>query len=143
MGVSGLRGPLVCAAQNAVAILGDSQTIACSGFVGCAPAEALTAALDRRFDRDGSTGDVDMPYVCPRCSSIMRILALIINPGEVKKILRYLVKIGCPPPGLDPDRAAPERVRGPAGLQHRAGRRRRRRSPLRQQGIATLKFIFE
>jgi hypothetical protein len=32
----------------------------------------------------------------------MRILALITDPGEVKKILRHLVKIGRPPPGLDP-----------------------------------------
>jgi hypothetical protein len=32
----------------------------------------------------------------------MRILAVIIDPGEVKKILRHLVKIGRPPPGLDP-----------------------------------------
>jgi hypothetical protein len=24
------------------------------------------------------------------------------NPAEVKRILRHLIKIGCPPPGLDP-----------------------------------------
>ena len=42
------------------------------------------------------------PLVCPRCSSKMRILAVIIDPAEVKKILRHLVKIGRPPPGLDP-----------------------------------------
>jgi hypothetical protein len=32
----------------------------------------------------------------------MRILAVIIDSGEVKKILRHLVKIGRPPPGLHP-----------------------------------------
>jgi hypothetical protein len=32
----------------------------------------------------------------------MRILAVITDPGEVKKILRHLIKIGRPPPGLDP-----------------------------------------
>jgi hypothetical protein len=42
------------------------------------------------------------PLVCPRCFSPMRILAVITDPGEVKKILRHLVKIGRPPPGLDP-----------------------------------------
>ena len=42
------------------------------------------------------------PFICPRCSSKMRILALITDPGEVKKILRHLVKIARPPPGLDP-----------------------------------------
>jgi hypothetical protein len=32
----------------------------------------------------------------------MRVLAVITNPAEVKKILRHLIKIGCPPPGFDP-----------------------------------------
>jgi len=32
----------------------------------------------------------------------MRVLAVITNAAEVKKILRHLIKIGCPPPGLDP-----------------------------------------
>ena len=42
------------------------------------------------------------PLVCPRCTSEMRVLAVITNAAEVKKILRHLIKIGCPPPGLDP-----------------------------------------
>jgi hypothetical protein len=33
----------------------------------------------------------------------MRILAVITDAAEVKKSLRYLLKIGKPPPGLDPD----------------------------------------
>jgi hypothetical protein len=33
----------------------------------------------------------------------MRILAVITEPAEVKKILRHLVKVGRPPPGLDPN----------------------------------------
>jgi hypothetical protein len=42
------------------------------------------------------------PPVCPRCSSPMRILAVITEPEEVRKILRHLVKIGRSPPGFDP-----------------------------------------
>jgi hypothetical protein len=34
----------------------------------------------------------------------MRILAVITDTAEVKKILRHLVNIGKPPPGLDPAR---------------------------------------
>ena len=45
--------------------------------------------------------EIDL-LICPRCSSKMRVLAVITNPAEVKKILRHLIKIGCPPPGLDP-----------------------------------------
>ena len=40
--------------------------------------------------------------VCPRCSAPMRILAVITEPDEVRKILRHLVKIGRSPPGFDP-----------------------------------------
>ena len=42
------------------------------------------------------------PMVCPRCSAPMRILAVIKEPGEVRKILRHLVKTGRSPPGFDP-----------------------------------------
>jgi hypothetical protein len=42
------------------------------------------------------------PLVCPRCSAPMRLLAVITEPQEVRKILRHLVKIGRSPPGFDP-----------------------------------------
>jgi len=41
------------------------------------------------------------PLICPRCSAQMRILAVITEPQEVRKILRHLVKIGRSPPVLD------------------------------------------
>jgi len=31
----------------------------------------------------------------------MKVIAVITDPDEVKKILRHLVKVGRPPPGLD------------------------------------------
>jgi hypothetical protein len=43
------------------------------------------------------------PLRCTRCGSPMRILAVITDAAEVRKILRHLIKIGKPPPGLDPD----------------------------------------
>jgi hypothetical protein len=42
------------------------------------------------------------PLLCPKCSHEMRVLAVITDPAEVKKILRHLVNIGRSPPGLDP-----------------------------------------
>ena len=42
------------------------------------------------------------PMTCSRCGSSMRILAVITEPEEVRKILRHLVKIGRSPPGFDP-----------------------------------------
>lgn len=43
------------------------------------------------------------PLVCPMCGGEMRVIAVIENPDEIKRILRHLVKIGRPPPGFDPD----------------------------------------
>ncbi len=40
------------------------------------------------------------PMVCDRCGSPMRILAIITDPQEVKKILHHLARAGKPPPGL-------------------------------------------
>lgn len=42
------------------------------------------------------------PLICSRCGSPMRILAVITEPEEVKRIIRHLVKVGRPPPGLNP-----------------------------------------
>ena len=39
---------------------------------------------------------------CSQCGSSMRILAVITEPQEIRKILRHLVKIGRSPPGFDP-----------------------------------------
>ncbi len=43
------------------------------------------------------------PLSCTRCRSPMKVIAVITEPEEVKKILRHLVKVGRPPPGLDPN----------------------------------------
>lgn len=42
------------------------------------------------------------PLICPRCGSEMKLIAVITDPAEVRKILRHLIKTGRPPPGLDP-----------------------------------------
>ena len=42
------------------------------------------------------------PLLCPRCASEMRVLAVITDAAEVKKILRHLIKIACPPPASIP-----------------------------------------
>ena len=42
------------------------------------------------------------PFVCPRCGSEMKVIAVIQDAEEIKKILAHLVKIGRSPPGFDP-----------------------------------------
>ena len=39
---------------------------------------------------------------CPRCGSPMKVLAVITDPQQVRRVLRHLIKIGAAPPGLDP-----------------------------------------
>jgi hypothetical protein len=39
---------------------------------------------------------------CPRCGSPMKVLAVITDPQQVRRILRHLVRTGAAPPGLDP-----------------------------------------
>ena len=41
------------------------------------------------------------PFVCRACGHQMKVLAVITDPLQVDRILRHLVRIGRPPPGLD------------------------------------------
>jgi len=43
------------------------------------------------------------PLVCPKCGAEMKVIAIIEDPDELKRILRHLIKIGRAPPGFDPD----------------------------------------
>jgi len=38
------------------------------------------------------------PYLCPKCGSEMRVIAVIQDTAEIKKILKHLKKIGWAPP---------------------------------------------
>jgi hypothetical protein len=42
------------------------------------------------------------PLTCPQCGTEMKLIAVVTDPAEVRKILRHLVKTGRAPPGLDP-----------------------------------------
>jgi len=41
------------------------------------------------------------PMVCPKCGAEMKVIAIIEDPLEIRRILRHLVKIGRSPPGLN------------------------------------------
>jgi len=43
------------------------------------------------------------PFICPICGSEMKVLAIILKPQEIKRILHHLVKQGRSPPGIDLD----------------------------------------
>ena len=41
------------------------------------------------------------PLTCPRCGSEMKVIAVIRDTAEIKKILKHLRKVGRDPPGVD------------------------------------------
>jgi len=41
------------------------------------------------------------PFVCDKCGSAMRVIAIIQDYAEIMKILQHLVKQGRAPPGVD------------------------------------------
>ena len=65
---------------------------------GCVSAQQSRGAWARLIKK---LYEVD-PLTCPRCAQPMRVLAVITDPPQVLKILRHLIKIAKPPPGLDP-----------------------------------------
>lgn len=50
------------------------------------------------------------PLICRHRGSPMRIVAVITEPQQVRKILRHLVMIGRSPPGFDPASLNPQSV---------------------------------
>ena len=65
---------------------------------GCVSAQQSRGAWARLIKK---LYEVD-PLTCPRCAQPMRVLAVITDPPQVLKVLRHLIKIAKPPPGLDP-----------------------------------------
>lgn len=41
------------------------------------------------------------PLVCPRCGDEMKVIAVIQDPEQIRKILAYLKRTGRSPPGME------------------------------------------
>jgi len=72
----------VVSAAEAVALILDGDTVACSGFVGCGTPEELFVALEQRFVENGAPRDLTLMFA-PNINSYKRFVAGSFAPTAV------------------------------------------------------------
>lgn len=81
------RDSRVCSAEDAVAVVRDSDTVVCGGFVGAAHPESLTNALEKRFIRENEPSGLTLVYAAGQGDGRSRGLNHLAHEGLVTRVI--------------------------------------------------------
>lgn len=81
------RSKSLLRAEQAAALVQTGQMVVCAGFVGAGHAEAVTAAIERRFLQEGQPRDLTLVYAAGQGDKLSRGVNHFGHAGLVRRII--------------------------------------------------------